>query len=361
MSATKHQRVIEILEKHNLDALLIQQIANFAWVTDGAASYINTAATNGVGQLLLTKDARYLITDNIEAPRFEKEEKLKAQGWDFQLHRWDLPSEALPKLTAGLKLGADGLYPSALDLSGELTVARSYLDAAEQERFRKLSALCAAAMNEAIRTVKPGMNEFEIAALLSSASQKRGVLPVVNLIATDERIYNFRHPLPTEKIMDKYAMLVLCGRQAGLVCSLTRFVHFGTLPDELKRKADAVAYLDAAMIAATRPGKTVADVFRKTKEAYAKVGYADEWHLHHQGGPAGYDPREFLATAAVDVPVGIGQAYAWNPSITGCKSEDTILLGETGNEILSVIDGWPTVDVEIGSETIKRPAMLVVD
>jgi len=361
MSATKQERVIEILEKHNLDALLIHQIANFAWVTDGASSYINTAATNGVGQLLLTKDARYLITDNIEAPRFEKEEELKAQGWDFQLHRWDLPSEALPKLTAGLKLGADGTFPGAMDLSGELAIARSYLDATEQERFRKLSALCGAAMDEAIRAVKPGMNEFEIAALLSGASQKRGVLPVVNLIATDERVYNFRHPLPTNKVMDKYAMLVLCGRHAGLVCSLTRFVHFGALPDELKRKADAVAYLDAVMIATTRPGRTVAEVFQETKEAYAKVGYPDEWQLHHQGGPAGYDPREFLATASSDVSVGVGQAYAWNPSITGCKSEDTILVGETSNEIMSVIEGWPKVNVEIGGETIKRPAMLVVD
>jgi antitoxin VapB len=361
MIATKHQRVIEILEKHNLDALLIQQIANFAWVTNGAASYINTAATNGVGQLLLTRDARYLIADNIEAPRFEQEEGLKAQGWDFQIHRWDLPSEALPKLTAGLRLGADVPYPDAVDLSGELTIARSYLDAVEQDRFRKLSALCAAAMDEAIRAVKPGMNEFEIAALLSAATQKRGVLPVVNLIATDERIYNFRHPLPTDKVMDKYAMLVLCGRQAGLVCSLTRFVHFGALPDELKRKAEAVAYLDAAMIAATRPGKTVANVFQETKDAYAKVGFADEWKLHHQGGPAGYDPREFLATAASDVPVGVGQAYAWNPSITGCKSEDTILVGETDNEIMSEIDGWPTIDVEVEGVTIKRPSMLVLE
>jgi antitoxin VapB len=361
MSVSKHERVIEILEKHNLDALLIQQIANFAWVTDGAASYINTAATDGVGKLLLTKDARYLFTDNIEAPRFEMEEGLKAQGWEFQIHRWDLQSETLPKLTADLKLGSDSAFPGALDLSGELVMARSYLDASEQDRFRKLSALCAEAMNEAIRVVQPGMSEFEIAGLLSGATQKRGVLPVVNLVATDARVYNFRHPLPTDKVLDKYGMLVLCGRQAGLVCSLTRFVHFGALPDELRLKEDAVAYIDAVMITATHPGKTVSEVFQETKDAYAKVGYPDEWQVHHQGGPAGYDPREFLATAATDVPIGIGQAYAWNPSIKGCKSEDTILVGETGNEILSVVDGWPKLNVEINGETIKRPAILVVN
>ncbi|MFC1996443.1 M24 family metallopeptidase [Chloroflexota bacterium] len=358
---TKHERIVRLLDKNNLDGLIIQQIANFAWATDGAASYINTAATNGVGTLLITKDARHLIADNIETPRFKEEEQLENLGWECHSHRWDTPSKTLERLTSGLKLGVDALYPGTIDLSKELAVLRSYLDKSEQDRFISLSSLCAEAMDEAVRAIQPGQSEFQIAALLSGAAQKRGVLPIVNLIATDERIYKFRHPLPTTKKMDKYAMLVLCGRAGGLVCSLTRLIHFGQLPDELKMKANGVAYIDAAMIAASRPGRTVADIFQITKEAYKKVGFADEWQFHHQGGPAGYDPREFLATAAEDIPVGIGQTYAWNPSITGCKSEDTILVGETRNEILSSVEGWPTLKVDIEGQIIKRPAILVVE
>jgi antitoxin VapB len=186
-------------------------------------------------------------------------------------------------------------------------------------------------------------------------------LPIVILIATDERIYNFRHPLPTNKKMDKYAMLVLCGRMDGLVCSLTRLVHFGPLPDELNEKAEAVSYVDAVMIAATRPGRAVNEVFQIGKAAYAQRGFADEWQLHHQGGLAGYDPREFVATDSVDVPIRSGQVYAWNPSITGCKSEDTILVAEDGNEILSAIAGWPAKSIEIGDQVIERPEILVID
>lgn len=357
----KQQRIAELLEKNNLDGLIIQQVANFAWATDGAASYINTATTNGVGTLLITKDARHLIADNIESPRFEIEEQLKVQGWEFHPHRWDQPSDALAKLTRNLKLGADSGYSDAIDLSGELAVARSYLDSAEQDRFRSLSALCVAAMDEAIRAVKPGMTEYQIAGLLSGAAQARGVLPVVNLIATDERVYKFRHPLPTDKKMNKYAMLVLCGRKEGLVCSLTRFIHYGPLSDELKHKSEAVAYIDAATIAATRPGKNINDVFQTTQDAYAQVGFSEEWQLHHQGGPAGYDPREFVATDTLDIPVGLGQAYAWNPSITGCKSEDTILVTDNGNEIMSVIAGWPMISINVYSQIIERPAILVID
>ena len=358
---TKHERINKLLDKHNLDGLLIQQVSNFAWATDGAASYINTATTNGVAVLFVNRDDRHLIADNIETPRLEMEEKLKVQGWEFHTHRWDQPSDVIAKLTDGLKIGADGAFPGAVDLSGELAVVRSYLDVAEQDRFRSLSALCAEAMDDTVRAVHPGMTEFQIAGLLGNATQARGVLPTVNLIATDERIYKFRHPLPTEKEMDKYAMLVLCGRKYGLVCSLTRLVHFGALPDELLKKTEAVAYVDAAMIAATRPGVKLNEVFQVAIAAYKEVGFADEWHLHHQGGPAGYDPREFVATNAVDVPVGEGQVFAWNPSITGCKSEDTILIGEDRNEILSSTEGWPTIPVDINSQVIERPAVLVID
>ena len=168
-------------------------------------------------------------------------------------------------------------------------------------------------------------------------------------------------PLPTSKNMDKYAMLVLCGRQKGLVCSLTRLIHFGTLTEELKKKSEAVAYIDAKMISSTRAGQTISEVFQITQDAYEKVGYADEWRLHHQGGPAGYAPREFLAKDVVDIPVGNGQAYAWNPSITGCKSEDTILVKESGNEILSVINGWPAFAIQIDGQTIERPKILEVE
>lgn len=358
---TKHERIISLLEEYDLDGLLIKQVANFAWATDGAASYINTASTYGAGTLLVTRDARHLITNNIEGPRFDKEEGLKAAGWEFHIDDWYLASDKIEKLTKGLKLGADFAHPGAADLSGKLSITRSCLDEDEQAHMRALSSQCAQAMDEAIRSIKPGMTEYQIAGVLAKTTQARGAQPIVNLIATDDRIYHFRHPLPTNKVMEKYAMLVLCGRQKGLVCSITRLIHFGALPDPLKDKSEAVAAIDAAMIAATRPGVTAADIFQKSKDAYAKAGYANEYKLHHQGGPAGYNPREFIATPTTSVAVEIGQTYAWNPSITGCKSEDTILVGENSNEVLTTIQGWPRKAIQVDGQTLERPEILVVD
>src|SRR5512137_890993 len=123
----KLQRINELLAKHSADALLLQRVSSFAWATCGAASYINTATSNGVGSLLITPTGRYLITDNIEAPRFEKEEQLAAQGWEFRVAVWHEANPALADLTRGLQLAADGPYPGAIDVSGDMARLRMNL------------------------------------------------------------------------------------------------------------------------------------------------------------------------------------------------------------------------------------------
>jgi antitoxin VapB len=356
---TKLAKLQETLNDQQLDALLLQKVDNFAWATCGGSSYINSADVMGVGALLITPSRRYLVTNNIEAPRFRQEEYLEEQGWEFVVSPWYEQDETITKLTNGLRLGADSAYPGAKDVNATLTSLRIDLLPEEQARFKEVSQGCAGAMHQAILRVELGMTEFEIAAILNEETQSRGILPIVNLVATDERIYTYRHPLPTGKRMQNYAMLVLCGRKHGLVCSLTRLVHYGPLTEELHRKAEAVAKIDADFIAATQPRKTLREIFKQAQAMYAEVGFADEWQLHHQGGPAAYNPREAIATPTSDIIVKTGQVYAWNPSITGVKSEDTILVNENGFEIISEIPGWPMYSIDIDGAEILRPAILV--
>nr|MDQ3327556.1 aminopeptidase P family protein [Chloroflexota bacterium] len=116
--------------------------------------------------------------------------------------------------------------------------------------------------------------------------------------------------------------------------------------------------VDASFFASTRPGTPLRKVFANALETYAAVGYPDEWRLHHQGGPAGYEPREQLGVPGMDGVVRAGQTYAWNPSITGVKFEDTILVGASSNEVLTEISGWPVIEVESDGQRYKRPAIL---
>jgi antitoxin VapB len=353
-------QVESLLDEQGLEALVLKKVSSVAWATCGAPTYVNTAAAEGIATLVIKRGEQHLVTNRIEAPRLEKEEGLAAQGWRFHVSDWFGGEDLLSPL-AGNRFGADSPVPGAVDLGAEVSRLRSVLQDEEQVRFRLLGRRCAEAMNAAIARVQPGMSEHEIAAALAFEAHARGAQPIVNLIATDERIFNFRHPLPTDKVMERYAMLVLCGRRNGLVCSVTRLVHFGPLPADVRAKADAVAQIDATFIENTRPGATLGSIFATAQEAYAATGFADEWRLHHQGGPAGYEPREVVAWPDSTYTVAQGQAYAWNPSITGAKSEDSILVGPHGNEVLTTIDGWPTRTVVVGGKTVQRPDILVVE
>jgi Xaa-Pro aminopeptidase len=357
----KQERIQSLLAANHLDALVLQRVSSFAWATCGGASYVNTAASDGASSLLLTPAGRYVITNNIEAPRLEQEENL-TQNWEVRIAPWYKTNDAIAELTHGMRLGADAPLAGAADLSDEMTHLRANLTPEEGERFRTLGTLCAEAMNSAARGIHPGQSEFEIAAVLARETINRGAQPIVNLIATDERIFKYRHPLPANKKLDRYAMLVLCGRKWGLVASITRLVHFGQLPKELRHKSEACAYVDGIFITGTRPGRSLGDIFHAAQTAYSESGFPDEWQLHHQGGPAGYEPREYIATPESTESASLGQAYAWNPSIAGTKSEDTILLGASENEILTAIDGWPSLAIDLpAGRQIRRPAILEID
>jgi Xaa-Pro aminopeptidase len=356
---SEQERKLEIIRawmtEHNLGALYLQSAGSFAWATCGAASYINTASTNGLAALLITQDRQYLVTTNIEAPRLEIEENLAAQGWESVITAWYESRNVVTDLCHGEKLACDGFYPSASDFSAGLARLRAKLTPEEGNRFRELGKYCALAMQSACESVRPGQTEYEIASRLAFETEKQGIQAIVNLIATDERIYAYRHPLPTAKKLERYAMLILCGRKNGLICSLTRLVHFGSLPDELKHKAAACAQVYAAFINNSRPGKTLGSIFEKAVSVYAETGYPGEWQKHHQGGTSGYEPREYLAIPGSADLVTAGQAYAWNPSITGYKSEDTILIGADHNEILTAMPDWPVIDVD----GVARPTIWV--
>ena len=341
----KLSRLHALLDKHKVDGVLLRRISSFAWATCGADSHVNTAATEGAASLLITHENRYLLTNCIELPRMEQEFGLADQGWEFLVSPWVEPQKELNKLVAGKSLAADVAFPGAVDVSGEVARLRSGLTGMEGERFRQLGSLCADAMVSALQSVRPGMSEYQIAAAVSEETLARGVQPIVNLVATDERVYRYRHPLPTDKKLEKYAMLVLCGRKWGLVCSITRLIHFGPLQGDLQERIIATAQVNAALIEATRPGRTLGELFAREQQTYAQLGFPDEWQKHHQGGLTGYEPREFLAIPGSQEMVVEGQACAWNPSIAGAKVEDTILVGAAENEIITLTPFLPATTI----------------
>lgn len=367
--ADKQARLAGFLDRQNLKAVLLWRRQNFAWITCGRENRIPDNEETGVAGILATPDRRWCLADAIEAPRM-RDEELAGTGIEVIEFPWH-DAGAGGRRVRGL-LGDLGLSPERVaadvdkpavgfaSLPGDFAQLRWPLTSAEVDRYRDGATRTAGAVEQAVEAVEPGMSEHDLAALLAFTVRAAGLVPHVNLIATDERVFRFRHPIPTDKALARYAMLVTCAGFGGLVTSCTRFVHFGPVPDELKRKQQAVADVDAAVILATRPGRTLGEIFDDLQHAYAAAGFADEWTLHHQGGPTGYANRERVATPGDATAVLDFQAFAWNPSITGAKSEDTILVTPDELEILSGhSEDWPTITGQSPDGELPRAACLV--
>jgi antitoxin VapB len=199
-------------------------------------------------------------------------------------------------------------------------------------------------------------------ALTAMALWKRGILPTVLLMAVDERISNYRHALPSKAGMNKMAMVNVVAEKWNMPVAITRFVHIGPLPEETQKKFEAVAYVNANYQKATKAGQNVRGIFGSMQSWYEKAGYRWEWEKHHQGGAIGYDDREYVIRPGVNHIIRENQAFAWNPTITGSKMEETILATSDGFEVLTrSSSGWPMFDVEIDGKIYPQPWVLIKD
>ena len=364
----KAGRLLRPPEAQGLGGVLLGAQHNFSWLTAGATSGIDTSREPGAGALLVRRDGRrFVLASRIEMARLQEEE---LAGLDFEPveFAWEdekaspsfLADRARALLAAG-GLGSD--LPVGADVpvvEGLVARCRYRLTEGELERFRRLGSDAGRVLGEVVRGLKPGQSEVEIAAQASAALGAEGMRAVVCLVAADERIAKFRHPVPTPRTWERAVMVVVCARREGLVASLTRIVCAGRVPEELRRRTDACARVNARLYAATRPGATGSELYRVAAEAYREAGFPGEERLHHQGGAAGYKTRDWVAHPASAERVEDRQAFAWNPSVTGTKTEETCVAARDGVEILTTTPNWPLIAVELDGREYLSPDVLTL-
>jgi len=355
----KHERLVELMRGQGLAGVLMRRNENIAWVTGGAVEeVVCTACETAVVSVLVTAAGkRYYLTTENEAPRAHDEE-FGALDFEPVLFPWyaDDTAGAAARLAGG-PVGSD--TPGAGLTLVSLFPLRAALSETEIARYRWLGAETAAATVEAIHQVEPGLSEYDLQAITEAGLLRRGILPSVALYAVDERIMKYKHAVPRGNRLKQYGMLNLCARKWGLVISITRFIHFGELPGELAARFQSAAHVNAALLDASRPGATSAQLFRAAQAAYAAEGYPGEEKFHHQGGPAGYGEREWVATPNGTETVVNNQAFAWNPSIRGGKTEDTVILRDGKIEWLTATPELPVIAASANGTVYPAPGVLV--
>jgi len=356
----KEKRVRNFLKSKSLKGLLLKRQANFSWMTCGGLNLVGIATEMGATSLLITESSKFVITNNIEAPRMIDEEGLEKQGFIVKSFPWheDQEVSVVRELVGESSFGSDVPFLNAMTVAEDVARLRYSLTPEEQERYRWLGEKVSLALERTMIATRPGEKESEIVGRLCSEIWKDRIDPITLMGAADDRVSKFRHPIPTEKKIKKYLMVSICARKWGLIVSLTRFVYFGRLPKELRKKYKANVFIDCTFMAHTRPGVPAREVFQKGIDAYREKGYPDEWKLHHQGGSIGYTGRDYRVSFKTPDIIQENQAFTWNPSITGTKSEDTILATSKGLEMITHPILYPTLSLSIAGISFLRPDVL---
>jgi len=327
--AERIEQVRALLGAEGSPGVLLSSRAAFAWLTLGGQNHVVAASADGAVPLLVTRTGCYALAATNEAPRIADEE-LAGLPVEVVSLPWHEPEAAVSEA----RRRAGGKPMQEAELGTALVDLRLRLGTEEQERLRWLGALCARRMREALATVGQGVTEDQLSGQLQGSLAAQGVRVPVILVAADDRIDRYRHPLPQGRPIERRVMLVVVGERWGLHVAATRILELEPPDAELRRRIEATDRVLAAMRGATRPGSTLGDVLAAARAAYSAEGFGDEWTLHHQGGLIGYQGRERIATPGDATRIAAGMAVAWNPSITGAKAEATDLVGDSGLEVI---------------------------
>jgi Xaa-Pro aminopeptidase len=344
--AAKLDRVRGWLAVSGQGAALFTTQPAVAWVTGGLEDRVVRNEEPALIWALVTDDAAFLITTNIEQPRLVAEEDLSL----FELH-------AVPWYSSGGLAEVAESLADGQKLAEAPAALRMPLVALERDRLTALGAETAQALEGAMRAWQPAERECDLAARIAAALEERLIFPSVLLVGGAERRRAFRHPVPSRAVTGRDVLAVVVGVRGGLNVACSRSASAGSPDPALAARHEAACAVEAAMIAATRPGWRWVDVLRAGQAAYRAAGFEGEWREHVQGGPIGYLSREFDVVpgtpSAVEV-ITAGTAFAWNPTVRGAKSEDTFIVDRAGPAapVTNTAD-WPVT----GS---GRPDILVI-
>lgn len=348
-------------------ALLLTKPASVNWRTGGMSDPVDLTASSDPVWVLDCDEGSALITNVVEAPRLEGDFHVRERGWEVLAGPW-YDSQVPLALACDFAHASPEELLSDTDAFGrnindDLIAARLVLGIEEREELRELGALVGVALGAGIDAWRPGVTtDFDIAAVISAVLETEGAKAVCLIVGGDERLRYFRHPLAVGQVLNDAIMAVVVAKRAGLHVAATRLcVRHGD--DEIVTLMKTLDAVNDAVLTASLPGGTWGDTVNALAESYRDIGQPDAWREHFQGGPIGFDQREFelaptqSASPFWQLPRHLNTAVAWNPSLRGgAKIEETYLLGDEV-EFLTATPSWPILE---GPHGFKRSALKVL-
>jgi Xaa-Pro aminopeptidase len=242
-------------------------------------------------------------------------------------------------MAESLTLGTE-LVPSGGDIENQ----RMVKDSLELNAIRKSVATNSAAFDAAIKKVRIGMTETDLAAEIDYQQRRRGASGTAfdTIVAFGEKTaLPHAHPGAVKLTNDAIILVDTGARQDGYTSDMTRMLFAGTnVSTRLKQLYKAVLESHLAAIGSIREGVPAHKV-DQTARTVLKTHGLDEYFVHSTGHGLGLEIHEAPSLRKKDkTRLAAGMVITVEPGVYvegvgGIRIEDTVLVTKTGVEILT--------------------------
>lgn len=353
----RHELLTRYMKEQSFDGLLLTRPGNFSWATVGGNS-TRGSLSDTCAALFVTPEARVVLTRNTDSGQlFDREVcglgfQLKERSWqeDLQLLMSDL--------CRGRNVACDFPFERCQDVSPHLNGMRLPLSKSERKSLRVTGSMVAHAVEATARSFRRGDSEAEIAGQLVHRLYRQKVVPERVQILADGQGQRYRHWGFGDDQVERICTISVIGRREGLHVGAARTVSFGPPPTEFRK-----AHLDTLLVQATgmffsQDQWEIYETWNRVERIYEKFGHSEEWHFSDQGCVTGYELNEAPVVPKSQFKIAAGMPVYWQPSIGQAMSADTILVDAKGFDVLTPMENWPQIEVDVKGVPVHRPDVL---
>jgi len=347
--AARLRRVQSAIDDRRIDALLVSHLPNIRYLCGFSGSS---------GVLLVTLHEKILCTDG----RYTEQARHEVQGARTKITKKAALAAAGEWLAERKNLRRIGIEAARMTLADRSMLAkavgrramfiaappiveplRMVKDAEEISRIRAACQLGADLFKKLTDAIRPGVTESQAAGELEFAARRAGAeqmsFPTIIAGGAHSALPHGRAsnaPLPASGFVVCDFGVIL----AGYCSDMTRTVHIGHAPPDARSGYEAVREAQLAALAAVQPGATTGEVDHAARKLLynRKLG---KYFTHSTGHGLGLEIHEAPRLAAAQKEVlQPGMVVTVEPGIYlpgkwGVRIEDTVVVTETGCEILT--------------------------
>ena len=343
--------------RRELQARLAEKHLSGVLSMNPASWYYLTGFTGDAGALLLSANRSFLVTDG----RFTSQAREETSGLRAVKQEESLMATigSLLRGRSQTRIGFDAMQLTVAQFralrraagsrvrwiraDGEVEKVRQRKDPAEIAQMRKAALLGGEVLSGALKLLKPGVREIDVAAEIEYQMRRRGASgPAFESIVAFGARSAYPHARPTEKRLGKNELVVLdLGVILGHYCSdITRTVFVGRAPARIRRWYRAVQEAQAAAIAAAQGGTSCGDVDAAARGVLTRYRL-DHYFVHSTGHGLGLevheDPRVARGQKHVLVPGNVItiEPGVYVPGVGGIRIEDDVAVHADRTEVLT--------------------------